>query len=193
MKNKLLQTKQLTNLKYLNMFQSTFLTESGNTIEYYFASRRPIDKLGNKSPNYTDAIKILPYFTKDGNTFIVLNYEFRHPVNDYIYDLCAGMVENQNDIENDIKREVSEELGAQVKSIQKITNPGHSSAGLSDETIACYFAEIENIGTQHLEETEDISLKIIPLGEIPEFVKKNNVGVTGSLLLQLFYWMNKKQ
>ena len=64
MKSKLLEVKQLTDLKYLNMYQSTFLMENGNTRVYYFASRRNLEQLGYKNKEYVDAIKVLPYFKK---------------------------------------------------------------------------------------------------------------------------------
>ncbi len=192
MKSKLLEVKQLTDLKYLNMYQSTFLMENGNTRVYYFASRRNFEQLGYKNKEYVDAIKVLPYFKKDGKIYIVLNYEFRSPLNAYTYDLCAGLVEHQDDIECDVKREIFEEVGATVKGVEQVTLAGHTTAGLTDENMTCYFAEIEDIGEQHLEESEDITRKIITLNEIPEFLKNNVVGLTGNLLLQVFYYKNIK-
>ena len=191
MKSKLIKIQQLTNTKYLNMFQADFSMENGKTRQYYFASRRSLQTLGYKNLMYVDAVKVLPYFLKDGKTFVVLNNEFRSPLNAYTFDLCAGIVDNQDDLEQDVKREVFEEIGASVKSLEKVTNVGHTSAGLTDETIVCYFAEVENFGEQHLEDTEDILLKIIELKQIPEFLNNNQVGTTASLLLQLFYYKNK--
>ena len=190
MKSKLIEVKQLTDLKFLNMYQSTFLMENGKTRIYYFASRRSLDQLGCKNIEQVDAIKVLPYFKKNGKTYVVLNYEFRSPLNAYTYDLCAGLVEHQNDMESDVKREIFEEVGAKVKSVKQVMKSGHTTAGLTDENISCYFAEIEDIGEQHLEETEDITRKIIALDEIPEFLENNTVGATGNLLLQVFYYKN---
>ena len=190
MKSKLVEVKQLTNLKFLNMYQSTFLMENGKTRVYYFASRRNLDQLGYKNKEQVDAIKVLPYFKKNGKTYVVLNYEFRSPLNAYTYDLCAGLVEHQNDMENDVKREIFEEVGAKVKSVKQVMKSGHTTAGLTDENIACYFAEIESLGEQHLEDNEDITRKVIALDNIPEFLDKNEVGATGNLLLQVFYYKN---
>ena len=187
MKSKLIETKQLTNLKFLNMFQSTFLMKNGKTRDYYFVSRRSLEQLGCKDKSFVDAIKVLPYFKKDGKIFVVINYEFRSPLNAYTYDLCAGLAEHQDDLEDDVKREIFEEVGAEVKSLEQVLKSGHTTAGLTDENISCYFAEIGAIGEQHLEETEDISRKIIALEDIPQFLKNNEIGATGSLLLQVFY------
>lgn len=190
MKSKLIEVKQLTNLKYLNMFESSFLMENGKTRIYYFASRRSLEQLGCKNNKYVDAIKVLPYFRKKGKTYVVLNKEFRSPINAYTYDLCAGIVEDQNDLEGDVKRELLEEIGATAKSIKQVMNPGHTTAGLTDENIACYFAEVDNIGEQHLEETEDIERVVVALEDIPEFLKEHEVGAIGNLLLQVFYYQN---
>ena len=191
MKSELVEIKQLTNTNYLNMFQADFVMENGKTRQYYFVSRRSLQTLGCKNLLYVDAIKVLPYYVKDGNIFVVLNNEFRSPLNAYTFDLCAGLVEHQDNLEQDVEREVFEEIGATVKSLEKVTNVGHTSAGLTDETIVCYFAEVENLGEQHLEDDEDISLKIIELKQIPEFLNNNQVGTIASLLLQLFYHKNK--
>ena len=188
MKSKLIETKQLTNLKFLNMFQSTFLMKNGKTRDYYFVSRRSLEQLGCKDKSFVDAIKVLPYFKKDGKIFVVINYEFRSPLNAYTYDLCAGLAEHQDDLEDDVKREIFEEVGAEVKSLEQVLKSGHTTAGLTDENISCYFAEIGAIGEQHLEETEDISRKIIALEDIPQFLQNNEIGATGSLLLQVFYY-----
>ncbi len=190
MKSKLIEVKQLTDLRFLNMFQSTFLMENGKTRVYYFASRRSLEQLGCKNKEYVDAVKVLPYFKKNNKTYVILNYEFRSPLNSYTYDLCAGLVEHQDDIESDVKREMFEEIGAKVKSVKCVLKAGHTTAGLTDENISCYFAEIESIGEQHLEDNEDITRKIIELKDIPEFLENNQVGATGNLLLQVFYYKN---
>ena len=190
MKSKLIEVKQLTDLKFLNMYQSTFLMENGKTRVYYFASRRSLDQLGCKDMEYVDAIKVLPYFMKDGKIYVVLNYEFRSPLNAYTYDLCAGLVEHQDDMESDVKREIYEEVGAKVKSVKQVLKAGHTTAGLTDENISCYFAEIKNMGEQHLEDAEDITRKIIALEDIPDFLENNTIGATGNLLLQVFYYKN---
>ena len=193
MKSKLKEVKQLTNLKYLNMFEADFEMENGKTRQYYFASRRSLENLGYKDLEFVDAVKVLAYFVENGKKFVVLNKEFRSPINAYTFDVCAGLVENQNNLEEDVKREIYEELGASVMGVEKVTNVGHSSAGLTDETVVCFFAEVQDFGEQHLEESEDISLQIVALEDIPEFLENNSVGVIGSLLLKLFYCKNMEK
>ena len=111
--------------------------ENGKKRIYYFASRRSLDQLGCKNIEQVDAIKVLPYFKKNGKTYVVLNYEFRSPLNAYTYDLCAGLVEHQNDMESDVKREIFEEVGAKVKNVKQVMKSGHTTAGLTDENISC--------------------------------------------------------
>lgn len=192
MKEKLLEVKKLTDLKYLNMYQAVFELESGRVIHYNFASRRSLEDLEYKKGGHVDAVKVLPYYKKDGKTYVVLIKEFRFVINKYIYDLPAGLADSQDDLLEEAKRELFEEIGAEVKSIKEIAKPGYTSVGVTDETMSCYIAEVESLGDQHLEDTEDISIKVIELDEIPEFVEKHSMGVTGTLMLQLFYIQNKK-
>ena len=41
---KLIDIKQLTKTKYLNLFDATYIAEKGNTYHYYFASRRKVEE-----------------------------------------------------------------------------------------------------------------------------------------------------
>ncbi|MBQ8430659.1 MAG: NUDIX hydrolase [Clostridia bacterium] len=187
---KLVKVEQLTNSKWLNYFCAKFIMNNGKETDYFFASRRKLENLEMNKNNLTDAIKVLPYYYENGKIYVVLNYEFRPVINGYIYDLCAGLVESQNNPFEDVKKELYEELGATAKNIKKITDSAYTTVGLTDETMACFSAEIESFGTQHLEDEEDITLKTIELSQIPEFVENHKFGATGALLLLMFYYQN---
>ena len=192
MKNKQINLTKLTDFKYVNMYNATMQTPAGDTYNYQFITRRDDKHMGSNNLTHIDAIKVLPYYTKDGKIYVALNKEYRVPLN-YVYDICSGLVENQNNIPEEVARELWEELGAKPLKITKVAGVGHVSPGLTDETQECYFAEICNtLNAQHLEVSEDISLITIPLDEIMDFVSTHQVVVTTNLMLQLFYTQHKK-
>src|SRR5574344_1222931 len=192
MKKTIEKIEQLTFTKWLNLFQITYKLENGNEQKYFFASRRKLEDLTINGSKKIDAIKLLPYFksSNDGKWYVILNLEFREPLGHKNYDLCAGLAEDQQNLEKDVKRELFEELGAKAKNIQRIAG-GETTAGLTDERMVCFTAEVESLGKQHLEQTEDIERKIVALDDIPNFLKENSCGLSGALLLQNFYYQKK--
>ncbi len=183
--------EKLTNTKFLNMFKILYEKNNKN-FEYYFVSRRKEKELSinNTDDVAIDSVEILPYYVENNIVKVVLIKEFRVCLNRYIYSLPAGLVEkNENFIESS-KREVLEEIGAKIKKIDKVAG-GYVSAGLTDETTACFEAEIYKLGKQHLEENEDISIKIIELDKLEKFIKTHTFSLKSALMLKNFIYKKK--
>ena len=138
-----------------------------------------------------DAVRILPYIKKDGKVYVVLIKEFRYALGKYIYGTPAGLVDAGEVSETAARRELKEEIGADVVFIEKIQSAGYSSAGLSDETIECFNAEVKLSGKQNLEETEDINIQLVELNKLPEFLKTHEFGLQSALQLRAFYFEQK--
>lgn len=190
---KQIDLKKLTDLKWVNLYECTHDIGGGKQIKYNFISRRDSNHLGKEHTDYVDAIKVLPYFEKDGKLFVVINKEFRYPLNDYVFDICSGLAENQNDLVGDVKRELWEELGATAITIEKVANVGSVSPGLTDETLECYEAKIqEDFGNQHLETSENITNTVVPLDKLLDYINSHQFVLSASLMLQLFYYKYKK-
>lgn len=196
MKNKtpkLISLKKLTDLKWVNLYESVHTISNGKEVKYNFITRRDNKHMGKNHTDYVDAIKVLPYFEKDGKLFVVINKEFRYPLNDYVFDICSGLAENQNDLVGDVKRELWEELGATAITIEKVANVGSVSPGLTDETLECYEAKIqEDFGNQHLEVSENITNIVVPFDKLLDYINSHQFVLSASLMLQLFYYKHKK-
>lgn len=190
MKN-LVDIQQLTKVNYLNLYKYTFLLENNRKKEYYFASRRNIDDLASKCKDKVDAVRALPYIKRDNKIYIVLIREFRYAINDYIYGLPAGLVDENEEPKITVKRELEEEIGADVIKLEKVQNNSFTSAGLSDEAIECFEAEVVLNKKQRLEVDEDITYIQIELDDILNFVDNNKFGLQSALQLKLFYYKNK--
>lgn len=188
---KIKKIERLTNLKFLNMFKLIY-EKNGKNYEYYFVSRRKEEDLSVNNPKIVDidAVEILPYFIENNKIKVVLIKEFRVVLNRYIYSIPAGLVDKGENIIKSAKREILEEIGAKVKKIEKIAD-GFVSAGLTDETTMCFEAEIGELGSQHLEETEDISIKIIELNKLEKFINSHSFTLKSALLLKNFIYKKK--
>ncbi len=178
---KLEKTVKQTNNKFLNMFTATYLSDTGKEYNYFFCSRRE-NEVGNA--NVCDAVKVLPYIKNTDEIIFIKN--FRYAINDYLFELPAGLVDANEDLLEATKRELSEETGANVVNISEISSVGTTSAGLTDETIKLYFAEVELNGKQHLDEFENINVVKVKASNAAQFLTEHNVDIISQLMVKLF-------
>ena len=89
------------------------------------------------------------------------------------------------------KREIAEEIGATVLSINEVLKPSYASAGLTDEKIVCYEAEVKLNKTQNLDRNEEITFFKLPVDDLLEFVDNNSFCLQSALMLKSFYYQNK--
>ena len=187
---KFLNVEKITNERFLNLYNA-FYENDGHEIVWTYSSRRNKENLSINGKCKTDAVMILPYFVKDKKVFVVAIKEFRSVINGYTYSLPAGIIEQGEDAKETAIRETNEEIGATVKSIEKMQNSSLTSAGLTDEELECFEAEIEMGGNQQLDDCEDITAVVIPLDEIIDFVDKNDFCLPAALSLKMFYYKRK--
>ena len=137
---KLLKFEKVRDGKYLKNYELTYMNKAGKEKTYEIVSRKNLDSekdLGQKP----SGVSIVATF--EGK--LLLLHEFRMGVNREIYNLCAGMIEEKETIEECIARELYEETGLTVKKIIKILPPSFSAVAISDTTT--YIAFIEAQGT----------------------------------------------
>ena len=188
---KLIDVEKVWGDKFLNMYKAHYINDCSAS-DYAFASRRQKQDLTVYNPkDRIDAVKCLPYFYEDGKLYVVLIKEFRSPLNKYIYSVPAGLVDGDENPDVAIQRELAEEIGAQTINFQRVDNGCYSSSGMTDEKIIHYMAEVVLTGRQSLEETEEISLKIVPFDELLEFVENNEFCMSSMLLCKTFYYKMK--
>jgi len=185
---KFVKLKKLTQNKFLNMFVAEYDLPNGK-MNYEFASRKKDDELtiltGKTS---SDAVRAIPYFEKNGKTFVVLIKEYRFAINKFIYGVPAGLVDNGEKPEEAMKRELLEEIGAKTIEIKRTEKPCFSSAGLSDEAIEFFEAKVELTEKQKLEPSENITKFVIELGELNKFLDENEFCMQSKLQLRSFYY-----
>ena len=80
-------------------------------------------------------------------------------INKYIYELPAGLIDNNEDIETSVRRELKEETGLDLISINKINSKDklYLSPGMTDESVAFVYCLCDGeITDKYEEEDEDI-------------------------------------
>lgn len=135
-----------------------------------------------------DAVCIVARTPRDT---LVMEREFRYPLNSWCIAFPAGLVDPGEDILTCADRELQEETGYAVTpgSVMRVLpQAGYSSTGMTDETVQVVFVEAEKIGDAHTEHSELIEVFELPIADIDEFVATNPlpIGTRAQLILDSF-------
>ena len=162
----LLDFQKIKDGKYLKNYEITYRNKAGKEKKYEIVSRRELnsaDDLG-AAPSGVSIIATC-------NGKLLLLHEFRMGVNRTIYNLCAGMLEENETIEACIERELYEETGLKLKRITKILPPSYAAVAISDVTTYIAFAEVEGNVDDHSSENELIHAEFYTPDEVKQLLK----------------------
>jgi ADP-ribose pyrophosphatase len=133
--------RQLTDEKWLNLFEVNYVAKNGEDRSWKIASRQKQPKCVSGRFDPPDAVVIVPFHTAKNKMVIIR--EYRVPLNDYEYGFPAGLVDAGESVEQAAWRELMEETGLTVRRLLKSSPPLYSSAGMSDESVAMVYVECE--------------------------------------------------
>lgn len=138
--------------KYLKNYELTYRNKAGKEKTYEIVSRRELADIGDvgSAPSGVSIIATQ-------NDKLLLLHEFRMGVNRTIYNLCAGMLEKGETLEECIQRELYEETGLKLLRIKQILPPSYAAVAISDMTTYIAFAEVEGDLEDHSSDNEQIA------------------------------------
>jgi ADP-ribose pyrophosphatase len=161
---KIIHSRKLTNLKWLNMFNVEYTDRTGKNKVWQVASRKKEPKCVTGNFSKPDAVVIVPYHTAEEK--IVLTKEYRVPLADYEYGFPAGLVDAGETIQEAARRELAEETGLVLTRLIKTGPPIYSSAGMTDESVSMVYVECEGEpSTAGNERSEDIEVIFVSAAE----------------------------
>lgn len=152
--------------KYLKNYELTYLNKAGREKKYEIVSRSEIagpDALGKR----VSGVSIVAYYQ---NKLLLLK-EFRMGVNRFIYNLCAGMIEDGESMEECISRELYEETGLSVKKIRAVLPPSFAAVAFSDVKTQIAFVEVEGEFEDHTSDNEQIEARFYNKEEVRELLE----------------------
>jgi len=192
MNNRVKKITPLAETKFLSLYDAEYENKKGAKKHWVIASRKDFNTLtahffeGKEENIDAVIIAVLHEETKS----LVLIKQFRVPLNDYVYELPAGLVDDNEEIEEAVKRELMEETGLELTSInyEKTNKKVYVSAGMTDESVAMVFCRCKGtISNQYLEEDEDIEATLLSQKEAKELLEKNvKMDIKVHLMLQSF-------
>ena len=92
-------------------------------------------------------------------------------INKSIFNLCAGMLEEGESIEQCIERELYEETGLKLDRIISILPPSYSAVGFSDTTTYIAFVEVKGELADHSSDNELIQPQFFTREELSLLLK----------------------
>ena len=163
---KLINFEKVKDGTYLKNYELTYLNKAGNEKKYEIVSRmelEDISELGTKSSGVSIAAIC------EGK--LLLLREFRMGINKEIYNLCAGMINKDESIEDCVKRELYEEPGLPLKRIIKVLDASYAAVAISDTMTNIVFVEVEGTFSDHTSDNESIKAGLYSKEEVANLLE----------------------
>ena len=127
---------------------------------------------------HADSVCILPIF----NGKVVAIEQYRHTLDQWMLELPAGGIDDQESSEGAARRELREETGFEAGELVYL-GEYFMNHGISSARCDLYFTECTGETKSHKEATELIRTKLIPIDEFDQMVYNNEfkllIGLTG--------------
>lgn len=188
---KILRITQQTSNKFLNLYELDKINKLGKMGKYYLASRS--DEASNlklkTKENIPDGVVIYA-LAGENKDKVVLIRQYRYPIDDYIYEFPAGLVEDGEDYAEAGAREIFEETGLRFTKInapEGYEHPFFTSIGMTDESCSTIFGYCEgSVSTKYQEENEEITVILADKKEVRRILKEEKVAIMVAYMLMHF-------
>lgn len=168
--------------KYLKNYELEYENKSGKIKKYEIASRSEITsaaQLGEK----VSGVSIVALWEDK----LLLLKEFRMAVNRPIYNLCAGMIEAGENIEECLRRELYEETGLCVEEILTILPPSYAAVGISDVQTQIAIVKVKGeLTDEFLSDNEEIEAGFYTKEEVKELLQREKFSSRAQVMAYFF-------
>lgn len=182
--------KQTEN-RFLNLYELQAERRNGDVYPYYLASRsKDKAKLKIVTRNNTPDGVIIYGVYGEKRDRIALIRQYRYPIDDYIYEFPAGLIEDGEDMTSAAIREIYEETGLTLTPIKAdtcFTKPFFTTIGMTDESCGTIYGYLEGTPSNlHQEASEDIQVVLADRKECLRILKEENVAIMCAYMLMHF-------
>ena len=179
--------RKLTNNRFLNLYELDAQFRDGSRAPYYVASRRKSPEQIKAATHDNDPDGVILYGVHGENRDkLVLIRQFRYPINGYVYEFPAGLVEQGEDMLEAGIREMYEETGLHFEAIGT-AKPFFMTVGMTDESCGTVFGYCSGEPTAaHQEGTEDIQVVLADRAECRRILKEENVALPCGYMMMHF-------
>lgn len=197
--NKIKKVNSLLEGKFISLYDLEYENKLNQNKHWTVATRKNKEAVEdfylNQVEDKVDAVAIVAYHVEYKKLVVIK--QFRVPINDYLYELPAGLVdEDDTDIVEAVKRELKEETGLNLVGVNAnySKDKTYLSPGMTDESVALVFCTCDGeISRDYLEDDEDIEAILISQEEAKDILKSNEkIDIKAFLMLQNFVLLGEK-
>jgi ADP-ribose pyrophosphatase len=171
---RIVESKILNSLKFMKVFVVSYLDRKGQKKEWQMVSRCNEPKCISGNLERPDAAIIVPYHRKQDKLVVIR--EFRVPIGAYQYGFPAGLLDSGEELIVSARRELFEETGLQVVKVYRHSPAIFSSAGITDESIAMVFVEVDGSPNgANLQDSEEIEVFLMSRTEVGELLGREHI------------------
>jgi len=123
------------------------------------------------------------------NPWIVMERQYRHAANQYLWELPAGKLEAGEDALAGAVRELEEETGYRAKKWKPLVEY-YGSPGFLGESMKVFLAEGLIAGAAHPEDDEEIELRLVKMNDAVEMIEKGAI-VDGKTLCSVLLYARR--
>jgi ADP-ribose pyrophosphatase len=120
------------------------------------------------------------------NPWVVMERQYRHAANQYLWELPAGKIDAGEEPLEAARRELKEETGYAAKKWRPLVEY-YPSPGFLGETMKVFLAEGLQAGEAQPEADEDIELRLVKLSEVLKMIEKGAIHDGKTLTGVLWY------
>ncbi len=124
------------------------------------------------------------------NPWIVIERQYRHAANQYLWELPAGKIEPGEDPLAGAQRELTEETGYSAKKWKPLVEY-YASPGFLGESMQVFVAEGLQAGEAHPEEDEKIEIRLVKLSDVLKMIEKGAI-LDGKTLTSVLLYARRK-
>ncbi|SHJ97092.1 NUDIX hydrolase [Hespellia stercorisuis] len=194
--NRIKSIKKQTENRFLNLYELEAERRDGRVAPYFLSSRaETVDDLKIKTrKNTPDGVVIYGVYG-EAHDKVALVKQFRYPIDDYIYEFPAGLVEKGENITEAAVREMYEETGLTMQPLEVepwYQKPLFTTIGMTDEACGTVFGYLSGKPTNiHQEASEDIQVVLADRAECRRILQEENVAIMCAYMLMHFINSNE--
>lgn len=189
------KVKKITTISdtpYLKLYNAEYTNKIGQSKNWSIASRKTLETMENIFFNgeegQIDAVIVVATHIYENKLVIIK--QFRVPLNDYVYEIPAGLIDAGEDFETTVRRELKEETGLDLVEIdyEKTKSKVYISTGMTDESVALVYCSCNgNISSDNLEDDEDIEVMLVSKEEAKKIIiSSEKIDIKALLVIQNF-------
>ena len=173
---------QQTKNRFLNMFELHALDRTGRDKKYYVASRAEKEEQLKIRTRQDTADGVVIYaLTGEKKDHVVLIRQYRFPLDDFVYEIAAGLEDEGETFREAAVREMHEETGltfVPVPADDMFEKPRYTTIGLTDEACATVYGYAEGTASrEYCEPSEEIEVVLADREEVRRILQEERVAL----------------